>query len=164
MKHIAALVATAVLLATVLSLGRGRSNRQGPASPSECLTRMFSAAEQGDLAAYLNCFTGPQRERIERELSGQSAEEFAAALRDAVRTLKGRAVSGSDDVKPDAHSATLTVERIYGQHAERQSYHFVRQSDNWQIDSVGAVEKHQPPVPYGTPVFKLPAAIDEADK
>ena len=159
MKRAAALVATAVLFVAALLLGRGGTARYGSAvSPGDCLARMFNAAEQGDVPAYLDCFTGPQRERIARELEDQPADAFAAALKDAVRTLKGRAVSGGGEVEPDARSATLTVDRIYAQHTERQSYHFVRQNDSWRIDSVGTVEKHQPPVAYGTPVFELPPA------
>lgn len=156
MKRAVALIATLALLVAAITLGRGGSSRRHTAaSPGDCLAKMFNAAEKGDVPAYLDCFTGPRRGRLERELAAQGAAEFAAALRDAVRSLKGRAVSGLGGAEPNATIATLSVDRVYAQHTERQSYHFVRQTDGWRIDSVGAVENHQPPVAYGTPVFEL---------
>ena len=67
------------------------------------------------------------------------------------RVDAGQSLPGGTD------AVTLSVERIYTHHTERQSYHFLRQADGWRIYSVGAVEKRQPPVPYGSPVFDLTA-------
>jgi len=156
LKRSAALIATLALLLTAIYLGRGGAGRREVAgSPTDCLERMFRAAEKGDVPAYLDCFRSPQRERLRREAAAQTTDDFAASLTNAVRTLKGRAVSGPGGAGPDADRATLNVERIYAQHTERQSYHFVRDSEGWRIDAVGAVEKHQPPIPYGTSVFEL---------
>jgi hypothetical protein len=114
---------------------------------------MFLAAEQGDVEAYLACFTGQQRKRLLTELDAQGTAGFATSLKEAVRTLKGRAISGSGAAAADR--ATLTVERIYSRHAERQSYDFVHEAAGWRIESVGPVEEFQPPIPYGTPVIDL---------
>lgn len=161
MKQSAVFVATLALLAGALYLGRGgpRPTVQSATSPAGCLERMFRAAEQGDVPTYLDCFTGQQRDRLVNELNRQSEADFAASLLEAVRTLKGRAISGPTDTAPDASRATLAVERIYGQHTERQRYHFLRETDGWRIASVDAVEKLRSPIPYGTPVYELEPSI-----
>ena len=154
MKQSAALLTTALLLAVAFYLSRTVRNPSSvAASPEACLKRMFQAAEQGEVDAYLNCFTGQQRQRLERELGNQGASAFAASLKSALDKLKGRALSGSSKVADDDR-ARMTVERIYERHAERQDYHFVRDSAGWRIESVGQVQEFQPPIPYGTPVYE----------
>lgn len=160
MKRPLAIAATLVLLAGAIYLGRSRGVSQTAAqaaadSPTGCLERMFTAAEKGDVGAWLDCFTGSERARLVRQAESQPAEKFAASLQEAVRTLKGRAVSGLNRPQSAGDMASLSVERIYAHHTERQSYHFRREADGWRIDSVGAAEKHQPPIAYGTPVFDL---------
>jgi hypothetical protein len=115
---------------------------------------MFQAAEQGDVDAYLDCFAGQQRQRLGSEVRQQGKADFAASLRSALDTLKGRAISGSGKAAPDDRRATLTVERVYERHTERQDYHFVRDSFGWRIESVGTTQELQPPIRYGTPVFE----------
>lgn len=160
MKRPLAIVATLALLAGAIYLGRDRpgSRTAAPAaadSPAACLERMFTAAEKGDVGAWLDCFSGSERSRLARQAESQPAEKFAASLQEAVRTLKGRAISGADTSQGARDVASLSVERIYAHHTERQSYHFRREADGWRIDSAGAVEKHQPPIAYGTPVYDL---------
>lgn len=159
MKRPLAIAATLALLAGAIYLGRSGGGQTAVPiaadSPAGCLERMFTAAEKRDVAAWLDCFTGSERGRLARQAESQPAEKFAASLQDAVRTLKGRAISGSNAPQSAGDTASLAVERIYVHHTERQSYHFRREADGWRIDSVGAVEKHQPPIAYGTPVYDL---------
>jgi hypothetical protein len=116
---------------------------------------MFEAARAGDVDAYLDCFTGPQRTRIQRKLAGQSREAFAQSLADAVRDLKGH-VTPQSAPQGDADRVELAVERIYQNRNERQSYSLVRQSGVWRISDVQAAVSFQPPVAYGAPVFEPP--------
>ena len=161
MKRAIAVLATAVLLAGAIYMGRDRgvpgngSAATAADSPAECLERLFAAAEKGDVPGWLDCFTGQERDRLAKEVASQPAGEFAAALQEAVRTLKGRAINDVSDGGPKGDAAVLSVERIYAHHTERQRYHFRRERDGWRIESLGAVEKHQPPIAYGTPVFEL---------
>lgn len=161
MKRAIAVLATGVLLAGAIYMGRDRGVPRGDTSataadsPAECLERLFAAAEQGDVPGWLDCFTGQERERSAKEVASQPTGEFAAALQEAVRTLKGRAINDVSGSGPNGDAAVLSVERIYAHHTERQRYHFRREPDGWRIESLGPVEKHQPPVAYGTPVFEL---------
>ncbi|HET6879503.1 MAG TPA: hypothetical protein VFI31_05090 [Pirellulales bacterium] len=161
MRRPLAVVFTFALLAGAFYVGRGRSisdgKRVGQASdsPARCLERMFSAAEQGDVAAWLDCFTGTQRAAFAKEIDANPTQEFAESLKKAVGEIKGRAVSGTNASDSAGAVATLSVERVYAHHTERQSYHFRRDADGWRIESLGSVEKRQPAIPYGTPVFEL---------
>lgn len=162
MNRAAALAATLCLLGAAVYFGRGRPDRLAApaASPAECVERMFAAAERGDVEAFLDCFTGAERRRLAAELNSQPRESFAAALVESVRPLKGRAVNGPGPSDESAERATLQIERIYEHHGERQSYGFRRDAGAWRIDSIGAVERFQQAIPYGTPVFDLPPDVD----
>jgi len=125
-------------------------------SPEECVHRMFAAAEQGDVATYLDCFTGPERQRLERELADQSREVYATSLRDALRELKGRAIFAPEEQETTDNEVLLTVERVYATRTERQTYQLVRESDQWRISAVETARAYQPTKAYGTPVFEMP--------
>ena len=69
MKRWIAALLTLLPLAAVLLWGRRGRPPQPPAvatdsSPEACIERMFDAAGRGDVAAYLDCFTGAERERL----------------------------------------------------------------------------------------------------
>jgi hypothetical protein len=156
-KRWIAAVATLVLLGTALVLGRRAPSPQVDSiasSPEECIERMFDAAKRGDVTAYLDCFTGPEKERLERELTGQPKEIFAHSLVEAVTTLKGRAVFETDTGESGDTRTLLTVDRVYASRTERQTYHLVPESDTWRIYSVETATAFQPHKPYGTPVYE----------
>jgi hypothetical protein len=157
----ATFAATLALLVAAIYLGRSQPDPAAApaAAPADCLERMFGAAERGDVEAYLACFTGAELRRLSTERDAQPRERFAAALVESVRPLKGRAVSGPSNA-PGGDRATLEIERIYEHHGERQSYAFRRETDGWRIDSVGAVERFQQAIPYGTPVYDLPPEVE----
>lgn len=169
MKRTVTLAATLTLLAAAIYFGSSRPEPAAApaASPAECIERMFAAAERGDVEAYLACFTGAELRRLSTEREAQPRERFAAALVESVRPLKGRAINGPSNVF-DGDRAQLEIERIYEHHGERQSYAFRRETGGWRIDSVGAVERFQQAIPYGTPVYDLSpdaaptAALDKA--
>jgi len=162
-KRWIAAVATLVLLGAALMLGRRAPAPRADSvssSPEDCIDRMFDSAQRGDVAAYLDCFTGPERERLERELAGQPKEAFARSLVEAVKTLKGRAVSKADNGESGDIRKRLTVDRVYASRTERQTYHLVPESDTWRIHSVETATAFQPYKPYGTPVYE-PAESEE---
>lgn len=159
MKRLIAVLITCLLLGFALWWARSASQNTGTPtgeSPEQCIQRMFAAAEQGDVDAYLACFTGPERTRLEGELADQSRRDFADALQNAVATLKGRAVFAPDPQQPLGDTAEIDVERVYATRTERQTYRLVRQRGRWQIYQVQTAEAYQPAKPYGTPVFEMP--------
>ncbi len=120
---------------------------------------MFNAAAEGDVATYVDCFSGPERERLERELADKRRDAFARSLIEAVASLRGRAVFAAGPV--DADRARYTVDRVYERRTERQTYDMVRQSQTWRIERVRTAQPFQPETAYGTPVFQeLPPEED----
>ena len=163
-RWLAALI-TGTLLVVVLWQSRrppAEPGQSGEGSPESSVQRMFTAAENGDVAAYLDCFAGEERRRLERDLADQSRDAFARSLKQAVVDLKGRAVFAPARREPGAGETELTVERIYANRTERQTYRLRREADRWRIESVRSAESYQPATPYGTPVFELPPAGDRA--
>lgn len=155
MKQAVAITLTLALIAGALYLGRNASEKSDftAASPAECLEEMYLAAERGDVDAYLDCFTGVQRQRLDAELRTESRDAFASSIAETFRTLKGRAVNDLSTDPVDGDRAQLEAERIYPQYNERQTYGFRCEGGAWRIESLGAVRRFQPPVPYGTPVY-----------
>lgn len=160
MKRWIAGLITAAVIATVLviALQRGPSPGSTPAAenPEACIDRMFEAAKQGDVETYLDCFTGSERERLERELADQPKDAFARSLAEAVGSLKGRAVFKGNPVGDSADKWILPVDRVYVNRMERQTYHLVRESNVWRIHTVETATSFQPDKPYGTPVYEPP--------
>ncbi|MFV1967731.1 MAG: hypothetical protein ACC628_20055 [Pirellulaceae bacterium] len=163
-KRILAGVITAVLLVSVFFFSRPDAPPEdapvdaapkGPA-PEDGVHRMFAAAERGDVESYLDCFTGRERRRLERELADQSREDYGHSLRNALTELKGRAVFAPDEEAQKRDQVALAVERVYATRTERQIYHLRRESGQWLIESVEPAQSYQPAKAYGTPVFEMP--------
>ena len=176
MKRTVAALATLLILGAVLWSGRGTLAPPDAApptgsadTPEACIERMFTAAQRGNVAAYLDCFSGPERDRLERELAGQPPEVFSRSLQGAVASLKGRAVfrneappAATDSAATD--SAGYTVDRVYESRTERQLYQLTRQSGTWRIQSVAAANPFQPDKAYGSPVYEEPPAKGDQKK
>lgn len=164
-RRLAAVVITAAILAGALWLSRSGNQRAAAPSaetPEACVERMFSAAERGDTAAYLDCFTGAERERLARELAGQTPQAFGQSLQQAIQDLKGRAIFAASGNVTSPAEARLTVERVYLNRTERQIYRLQRDGDRWRIADVQAAQPYQPANAYGTPVYE--AAPNRPDK
>lgn len=162
MKRMLAGLLTLLVLGAVLWQGRGRPPAPLPApaaadTPEACIERMFAAAQRGDVPAYLDCFTGSERDRLERALAGQKQDAFAQSLRDAVATLKGRAVfrnGPADAAAAAADTASYTIDRVYETRTERQLYQLTCQSGLWRIETVATANPFQPDKAYGSPVYE----------
>lgn len=159
MKRAGAVVLTAGLIGLAVFSGRGRGTG-GPAaatSPEACLDRMFAAAAAGEAANYLDCFTGDALARLRRTQESRGAAAFVDSLRATAGRLKGYVVEdygdppGAEDV-----AAQRTVERIYPEHNELETYSFRREAGAWRVAGIRPAGNRQPQVAYGTPVFQLP--------
>jgi hypothetical protein len=162
LKRIVAGFITALVLATLLIVAAVRSAGPVAQTPEQCLEQMFQAMKDGDTSAYLRCFTGELRERLERNATEQTTRKFAEYLRETMAPVKGRAVykteaSGDDHVR-------LVVDRVYEQRQwEYQGYRLRRESGTWKIYAIDPTELHDPPVPYGTPALPTPEGESPTD-
>jgi hypothetical protein len=55
---------------------------------------------------------------------------------------------------PAPETAEVTVERVYANHNQRQTYLLRRTAGGWKIEGLRGATNFQPPVPYGTPVWE----------
>jgi hypothetical protein len=156
MKRIVAGVLTVALMGVLIWSGRGRqAGRNGPGTgradvpdPVEArLNTLLDDAWRGDVPGYLDSFSGPLRERLEREVNERGRDAFAADLRRSARSRKSHAVFA---VEPEGDSAArITVETVYPDRNERQTYHLARESGGWLVDDVETVRSQVPKARFG---------------
>jgi hypothetical protein len=159
-KRTLAAAITVLILGAALWFGRARDaasprpTESEARTPEACIERMFEAARRGDVAGYLECFSGPERQRLERDLAGRSPDAYRQSLIDAVATLKGRAVFASGAASGPSQPIAYTVDRVYENRTERQIYELVQESGIWRIRDVRPASAFQPVKAYGTPVYE----------
>jgi hypothetical protein len=99
--------------------------------------------------AYLDAFSGPLRQRLEREVNERGRAVFADDLRRAARSRKSHAVFAAEPDGPG--SARVTVETVYPDRNERQTYRVDKVDGGWAVAEVETVKSHQPKSKFGTP-------------
>jgi hypothetical protein len=162
MRRVVAGVATLALMVLLLWSGMRRGGSPAGAAPDAVATApdpyedaearvraLLAGARDGDVSAYLAAFVGPLRDRLEREVRERGADAFATDLRRAAAARKGHAVFAPEPDGPDA--ARITVEAIYPDRNERQTYRLERGPDGWRVAAVETVRSRTPAAKFGTP-------------
>lgn len=128
----------------------GVTETSNPASGAETrIQKLLDDAARGDVPAYLADFGGPLRQRLERELSERGDAAFATDLKRAAAARKSHATFAPE---PDgANAARITVETVYADRNERQTYRLEQGADGWLVTDVETVRGHQPTAKYGSP-------------
>lgn len=123
----------------------GRTEAPNPAEAR--VHALLESAWNGNVADYLAAFDGPIRQRLEREIGERGRDAFAADLRAAARARKSHAVFAAE---PDGdETARVTVETVYPDRNERQTYRIDRKPGGWLVTEVETVRSHQPKAKYG---------------
>lgn len=118
-------------------------------SPAEeRVQALLASALKGDVSAYLDSFEGPLRARLERQVQERGRDGFAADLRHASEARKSHAVFAAES--DGEATARVTVESVYPDHNERQTYRIDRTPQGWLVTEVETVRSHQPKAKYGT--------------
>jgi hypothetical protein len=167
MKRILPGLLTLAVMGVVAWTGlRRHSEREGPqrqdvelSDPAEArLHSLLQSARDGDVAAYLAAFDEPIRARIEREIDEKGRDAFVAALRQAARSRKSRAVFAA--VREGDDVASVVVEMVYPGHNERQTYRLCRKPEGWLVTDVTTARGQQPPSKLGAPAtFQEPEGV-----
>jgi hypothetical protein len=155
---------TVALMGVLLWVGRNRPAAPAPGSagsepnravsnvpdPAEVrLGSLLDSALNGDVTGYLDCFSGPLRQRLEREVSERGRDVFAADLKRAAQSRKSHAIFA---VEPEgAAAARITVETVYPDRNERQTYHLAQETGTWLVNDVETVRSQVPKAKYGMP-------------
>jgi hypothetical protein len=138
---------------TDASRNTGTATTTGISAPSPAelrLTKLLDCATRGDVAGYLESFGGVLRERLQREMNERGREAFAADLKRAARSRKSHAMFAVEPEGPAA--ARITVETVYPDRNERQTYHLTQETDSagWLVTDVETVRSQVPQAKYGT--------------
>jgi hypothetical protein len=157
MRRIVAGVLTVALMGGLLWSGLRRPSARPGAGPGRAdapdpvearLNRLLDDALRGDVSSYLDDFSGPLRARLEREADERGRSTFAADLRRTARARKSHAIFA---VEPEGEGAArITVEAVYPDRNERQTYHLTRESGGWLVDDVETVRSQVPRARFGT--------------
>lgn len=129
-----------------LKLGRS-SGSASAASPEDVIWQMSEAARKGDSRAYLDCFSGALRQRLEKSASEMGAAQFSQYLKKLNDEMTGIAVS--DLTQQERQTATLRVEFVFRGRSETQQHHFKLLDGQWKIDGVDSAERLDVLLPDG---------------
>ena len=152
MKKALAFLITASLAGGAI-LWSYRQRSKTPEGPESAVWRMLEASRNGNVTAYLDCFTGGMRAQLETTARGMSPTRFADYLRESAGRVKGVAVY--DIVRPGPVEASLVIEYVYQDQNERQGMTLKMERGNWRIESAEASQRVQPLIPYGKPVTEV---------
>lgn len=154
MKRWMAGIGTAAVMVGVLAvLGWRRAEPMTPAAGCEqCVRQVFEAGAKGDVAGYLDQFTGDLRRRLDEEVRQRTAEGFAQHLKETVGPLKGWASFPAEFSA--AGEAQIKLERVYAEYNEQQVFRLRQADGRWKICELGTSRTHVPTVRYGTPAFR----------
>lgn len=132
------------------NLSNPGSSLKSDASPEAVIWRMSDAARDGDTRAYLDCFSGSLRRRLEKTASEMGEAEFSRYLNRLNDEVTGIAVS--DLEQTDQQTASLRVEFVFRGGSEAQQHHFKLIDGRWRIDGVDDAERVNVLIPYGANV------------
>ena len=120
------------------------------AAPPDPIYAMLDAARQGDVAAYLACYTGGMRTALDASVRESGREAFARYLRDSNSAIKGIAIQEPERLGNG--EARIRVEYVYQDRNEVQNLYLALAGAVWKIARVDSAERVKTLVPYGTPV------------
>jgi hypothetical protein len=156
-KRIVAGLLTAAMMGALLWSGLRRpagrtgaeTSRADLPDPVEArLNTLLDDAWRGDVSSYLNDFAGQLRARLEREADERGRAAFAADLQRTARSRKSHAIFA---VEPEGEGAArITVETVYPDRNERQTYHLAQDRGVWLVTDVETVRSQVPKARFGT--------------
>ena len=117
----------------------------------QVITKMLTAAQSGNIEAYLDCFQGELRETLARRLDAIPQKTAATELRNTEKDLKNFVTT--DTRTPADDEMILVLERSYSDFRKRHRVRLKRSNGNWAIVELTPLDRYAPKIPYGTPVF-----------
>jgi hypothetical protein len=124
---------------------------------------LLDGARRGDVAAYLASFDGPLRNRLEQQADERGRGALAAELRRAAQARQSHAVFAPVPDGEDPDAAWITVESIFADRIERQTYHLTRRDAAWLVNDVETPRDRVPKNPLGSlATFREPEGVPVA--
>jgi hypothetical protein len=149
-------IATVLILAAAMALvAAKRTNWRVPATapaitPQDTVYRMLDAAREGDVRAYLNCYTGPMESSLRQIEKEKGEASLAGYIKNFNASVKGVAIQEPQSTADN--EVRLRVEFVYADRNEAQIYYLQRSAAKWQIARQENTEGVKVIMPYGAPV------------
>lgn len=118
--------------------------------PRDVIYRMLDAARDGDLDAYLNCYSGEMAKRLAQSVVEMTPDGFTGYLTRSNAEIKGIAIN--EPVLTSETDAEVRVEFVYADRNEAQQMFLEKLASGWKIRRVDAAVRVKTLVPYGTRV------------
>ena len=109
----------------------------------------MNAARSGDVTRYLNGYTGPIRDALQRSLDESGKPAFVRYLKSLDNGVKGLAMFVES---AGAREATARVEYVYEDRNDVQIVHLEKIGEAWRIARTGNGQQVQAAIRYGTPI------------
>ncbi len=120
------------------------------ANPQDTVYRMMDAARDGDVRAYLGCYTGQMESTLRQIVAEKGEAALASYIHNFNASVKGVAIQ---EPQPTAErEVRLRVEFVYRDRNEAQIYYLEQGSGTWKISRQENAEGVKTLVPYGTTV------------
>jgi hypothetical protein len=121
-----------------------------PVAPQDTVYRMMDAARDGDVRAYLACYTGPMESSLRQIVKEKGEASLADYIRRFNSSVKGVAIQEPQSVAEN--ELRVRVEFVYSDRNEAQIYYLQQAGGGWRIARQENTEGVKALVPYGTPV------------
>jgi hypothetical protein len=149
--------AAAIALAAA-ALWWARARQAPPAEtamtePQSVVWKMVDASKARDVPAYLECFAGELRTRLDATVQQLGDDGFADYLARRVEELKGVALY--DVERQSDGRASVTVEYVFADEKELQRLHLEEVRGRWVIADAEASRREKSLIPYGTPIEQV---------
>ena len=142
----------ALLVASAVRKPSGAGHRAD--SPSAAVGSLLDATSAGDVSRYLDAFSGPLRDRLGREVADRGRGPFAGDLRAASAARKGLVVF-APEAGGDPGEARVTVESVYPDRIERQTFTVNDAGAGWTITGLEVARGRRPREAFGSPAAFL---------
>ncbi len=124
-----------------------RSEKTAVSTPEDVVWRMSDAAREGDVEAYLDCFSGALKQNLQKTATDMGEAQFRQYLKTLNHEVTGIAVSDLEQV--NEQTATLKVEFVFRGKNEAQKHRFRLVDGKWKIDGVETAARIKTLIPYG---------------
>jgi hypothetical protein len=118
------------------------------ATPEDVVWRMSDATRDGDVQAYLDCFSGALKQNLQKTAADMGEAQFSQYLKKLNDEVTGVAVS--DLEQANEGTATLNVEFVFRGRNEAQKHSFEIVAGVWKITRIDGAQQIKTLIPYGT--------------
>lgn len=142
------IVGALVFLTQRERLSSWRFEKKTSGTPEDIIWSMSDATREGDVHAYLDCFSGALKQNLQKTADDMGESQFSRYLKELSDEVTGITVSELEQA--DEQTATLKVEFVFRGKNEVQKHSFKFLAGAWKITKVDGAEQIKTLIPYGT--------------